>query len=339
MNSAADFDMLAFFEMTPDLVCIASKEGYFKKVNPAVPEKLGYTMEELFSRPISSFIHPEDFEQTKLTRGELLEGKALINFQNRYITKTGNIIWLQWTSIYLPDKEIVFAIAKDMTEAKRKEFEITGKFNEFKTLASHFKNRVEEDRKFLAHELHEEVAQLAAVLKMKVSWLDKNLELPAMEKEKLDEAILISDLLIRTIRRVSFSVSPNMMNDLGLAACLEWEAKQFSILNGIPCKFHSNIDEDSLPFETKIDFYRISQEALGNIMEHAAATSVKIILSETPESITLCIEDDGKGFDVKTQPTSAGVLNMQQLAISFNGKFAIESVIGKGTVVRVEIQN
>ncbi len=341
MNKTEDFsfDMLALFEVTPDLVCIASKEGYFKKVNPAVPETLGFTMEELFSRPISSFIHPEDFEHTKLTRGELLEGKTLVNFQNRYVTKGGAIVWLQWTSIYLPDKEIVFAIAKNVTETKRKEEEIVTKFNTYKSLASHFKNRAEEDRKFLAHELHEEVAQLAAVLKMKISGFSKNLDmLPVLEKEKLEEAILLSDLLIRTVRRVSFSVSPNMMYDLGLCACLDWESKEFSILNGIPCLFTCNFNETSLPFETKIDFYRISQEALGNIMEHAAATSVKIQLKETHDSISLTITDDGKGFDTKTQPLSAGVLNMQQLALSINGELSVESETGKGTTVAIVLK-
>ncbi|MGZ5191664.1 MAG: PAS domain S-box protein, partial [Flavisolibacter sp.] len=77
--------MSPFFEMTPDLVCIADKEGYFKKINHSVIKKLEYTREELFARPISTFIHPDDKDITRSTREEMLNGTALINFQNRYI--------------------------------------------------------------------------------------------------------------------------------------------------------------------------------------------------------------------------------------------------------------
>src|SRR5687767_5480735 len=108
-----EFKMFQLFDMTPDLVCIATKEGFFKKINRSVINKLEYSEEELFASPIASFIHPDDKANTSRTRSELLMGKALINFQNRYITKTGRIVWLQWTSVYIPDKEIVFAIAKD----------------------------------------------------------------------------------------------------------------------------------------------------------------------------------------------------------------------------------
>ena len=120
-------DVSPFFEMTPDLVCIASKEGYFKKVNRAVIDTLGYEPEELFARPISSFIYPEDQELTHRERMRLIKGAPLLDFQNRYVTKSGAIIWLHWTSIYLPDKEFVFAIAKDVTERKKAEQERTAK--------------------------------------------------------------------------------------------------------------------------------------------------------------------------------------------------------------------
>src|SRR5688500_12547546 len=134
-----ELEFFPLFQKTPDLVCIADKAGFFKIVNDAVIEKLGYSEEELFSKPISSFIHPEDKELTSIRRSELLSGKALLNFQNRYVTKTGAIIWLHWTSIYFPDKEIVFAIAKDITEIKLIEKEVEEKYRKFQNLAIHFK--------------------------------------------------------------------------------------------------------------------------------------------------------------------------------------------------------
>ena len=334
-----EFEMLALFELTPDLVCIAGKDGYFKKVNPAVINKLGYTADELFSRPVSAFIHPDDLELTSRERGKLLQGKTLLNFQNRYLAKSGTVIWLEWTSVFLPDKEIVFAIAKDITESKLKEKETEEKYHTYKSLATHFKSRAEEDRKYLAYELHEEVAQLAAVVKMHIAWISQHLAgLPEPAKGKIEEALLLSDLLIKTIRRISFSVSPNMMEDLGLNATLEWECKEFSVLNGIPCHFISDCHEDDLTREIKIDFFRICQEAFRNIMEHAEARAVQIILKDRGDAISLSITDDGKGFDVNLPIQSAGLLNMQQLAVSINGGLSIESETGKGTTITVTIK-
>src|SRR5947209_777054 len=141
-------ELFTFFEMTPDLVCIAGKDGFFRKVNPAVIEKLEFTTEELLARPISSFIHHEDQAVTHHRRIKLLNGQPLMNFENRYISKSGKIIWLAWTSIYFSDKEVVFAIAKDITERKHIEKEIEEKYNKFKSLANHFKISLEEDKKY-----------------------------------------------------------------------------------------------------------------------------------------------------------------------------------------------
>ncbi len=336
--SSAEFEIFAFFEKTPDLVCIADKTGFFKKVNPAVIEKLGYSQEELFSRPISSFIYAEDKDLTHKSRAELLQGKTLHNFENRYITKSGKIVWFEWTSIYFPDKEIVFAIAKDITVRKEAQQEIEGKYRKYKSLATHFKASIEQDRKYLAIELHEELAQLASVVKMDLDWININTRgLAASSVSRLEHALIMSDLLINTIRRISFSISPAMLADLGLNAALEWQCKEFSILNGITCQFESAYDEQHLSYEIRLDFFRICQESLSNIMFHAQATHVKIRVEETAGKISLLITDDGIGFDVGVKSFASGLMRMRERAASINAWLTIESQIGKGTVVCVVI--
>ncbi|MES2881727.1 MAG: PAS domain S-box protein, partial [Bacteroidota bacterium] len=286
----AGFDMFPFFEMTPDLVCIADKAGYFKKVNPSVIEKLGYTEEELFSKPIASFIHPDDKALTASTRAELLNGKALINFQNRYLTKSGNFIWLQWTSIYFAEKEVVFAIAKEVTEKKLIEKEVEEKYKKFKSLTTHFKQHLEKDKKYIAVELHEDLAQLASVAKMEIGWVNDNTpNLPQASKTRLEHALAVSNLLINTMRKISFSISPNMLYDVGLHETLEWMCNEFSSINGINCVFENNYDEELLTHETKLDFFRISQEALRNVVAHAQASHVKISIDAVDDKVRLCI--------------------------------------------------
>jgi PAS domain S-box-containing protein len=332
----AELEIFSLFEMTPDLVCIAKKDGFFKKINPAVVNKLGYTKEELYSRPIFSFMHPDDREMTARERAKLLKGKTMLNFQNRYITKSGEIVWLEWTSIYLPDKELVLAIAKDVTKSKQTEKEIEEKYYKFKSLATHFKASMENSRKYLATELHEELAQLAAVVKMDIDFV-KNTELSFSEQtnKRLEHALAVSNVLINAIRRISFSINPGMLNDVGLNATLEWQCKEFSILNGIPCSFKATYDEKYLTQEMKLDFFRICQEALINVMEHAEAKTVSIHIEEIGDDICLSIVDDGKGFDNKEQAKTFGLTTMQKRIASINGKIDIESKPGKGTKISV----
>ena len=337
-SASSEFELFTFFEMTPDLVCIAGKDGFFKKVNPAAIDKLGYTKEELYARPIASFIHAEDKDVTDQTRTTLLGGKALLNFVNRYVTKNGEIVWLEWTSIYFSDSEIVFAIAKDVTERKQIEKEVEEKFKKFKGLATHFKSSIEKDRKYLAYALHEELAQLVAAAKMDIDWIANNLPgLSKSSKVRIDHAVVISNLLIKTIQRISFSISPNMLDDFGLNATLEWLCKEFSILNEIPCDFESAYDEESLTNEMKIDFFRICQESLTNVISHAQAVNVKIRIEEVEDNIQLTITDDGKGFDMDQQKETPGFVSMRERAASINGQLTVQSETGGGTRVCVTV--
>src|SRR6185437_15738255 len=125
-------------------------------------------------------------------------------------------------SLYFPADGVVFAIAKDITKRKQMEQEIEDDYQKFKGLASHFKTRMEEDRKFLARELHEELAQLAAVLRTDIEAIKRHSEelSPALVS-KLNNAGLVSQQLIAMIRRLSFFISPNMLDHLGLNATLE----------------------------------------------------------------------------------------------------------------------
>ncbi len=333
-----EIEMIDFFELTPDLVCIAGKDGYFRKVNPAVINLLGYTREELFAQPISSFIHPDDLQMTSRERKKLLNGRALINFQNRYVSKNGKISWLDWTSVYLPDKEIVFAIAKDVTDRKKAEQEIEEKYKRFKSLATHFKVSLERDKKYLAIELHEELAQLASVVKMDMDWIKSHEKsLSSSTESRLDHALVISDLLINTIRRISFSISPGMLDDLGLNATLDWHCKEFSLLTGISCQYKYNYDESELTKEIKLDFFRVCQEALTNIMYHAQAKKVQIKIEEADNRIFLLIIDNGQGFDASKQMDKPGLKGIRERAASINGHLTIKSAKGKGTQVSVSI--
>jgi PAS domain S-box-containing protein len=108
-----------FFNQSIDCLCIANFEGYFVDINPGFLEMLGYSKEELMSKKISEFIYAEDRELTNQKRQKLLENVPLVNFENRYVSKSGKLVWLHWTSIPLPEQGLIYAIAKDITHKKQ----------------------------------------------------------------------------------------------------------------------------------------------------------------------------------------------------------------------------
>lgn len=332
-----DFGFSDFFLVTPDLVWIAGKDGFLKKVNPAVCRRLGFTQEELLSKPVTAFIHPADVEKTVQNRLRMFRGEVLHNFQNRYISKSGETVWLEWTSVFIADKEIVLGLAKDITDRKRIEKEVEDQYIKFKGLASHFKSRMEDDRKNFAYELHEELAQLLSVVNMDVSWLKTHVEaMPDIIKSRVEHTSAVCKLMIKTIQRLAFSISPQMLDDFGLNATMEWLCKEFSILQGIECSFTHNYDEHALTCEMKLDFFRICQEALDDILDHAEAGKIIVSIKNVGDCIELSIHDSGNGFI--TDPQSGKLTGIQERANSINGKITLRNRPDEGSLISLTVE-
>lgn len=103
------------FEQSIDLLCIAGLDGYFKQINPAFQTVLGYTEEELLSRPFVDFVHPDDLEKTFAEIGRLHSGEPTVDFQNRYLAKNGRYLWLSWRVAPLAEVGLIYAVARDIT--------------------------------------------------------------------------------------------------------------------------------------------------------------------------------------------------------------------------------
>lgn len=334
-NEKQDFELFHLFEMTPDLVCIADRAGYFRSVNNAVLRKLGYSREELFSRPIASFIHPADRDRTGSRRSELLEGKALVDFDNRYLTKGGDTVWLHWTSIYIPEKELVFAIAKDVTDRKTKEQEVEEKYLRFKNLTAHFKVLLETDKARLAAELHEELAQTASAVKTNLHWVQEQGAGSTATRDKLDQSLALLDGLVHSIRRLSYSIAPNMMEAVGLNETLCWLCEEFTRVGGIPCFFESGLEEETLSLELRLDLFRICQEALGAVFSHAGVQAVTVSLEALEAGVRLSIADEGRGRGAGEGRAASALENIRQRVASVNGQLRVESSEGGTRVVVV----
>ncbi len=110
-----------FFRLSLDMLCVADFDGYFKRVNPVWERVLGWTEEDLLTRPYMDFVHPDDREATLAAAQGLREGKDLVYFENRYLHKDGTVRWLLWSVATFPELKALYAAARDITERKAAE--------------------------------------------------------------------------------------------------------------------------------------------------------------------------------------------------------------------------
>ena len=116
-----ELELECFFSLSLDLFCVASADGYLKRINPAFEKVIGYSQKELLSQPFIDFVHPDDREATLTELKKLTRGRPTVNFENRYRCQGGTYKWLAWNAFPAPEEGILYAVARDITEQKKAE--------------------------------------------------------------------------------------------------------------------------------------------------------------------------------------------------------------------------
>jgi PAS domain S-box-containing protein len=289
-----------FFNITPDLFCIAGYDGYFKRINPAVSKLLEYSEDELFNTPINEFVHPEDKELTAKARKELTRKNPLLNFENRYITKSGEIVWLSWTSMFLEKEELIFAIAKDITYKKKLEKER----NLLLSNLTSINKELESLTYRTTHDLRSPVNNFLSIFNL--------IDLTKIEDkenlELLDLLKLSSENLKKTLDNYVDLLSKRSSNEN------EIEVIRFDFtLDKIKDSIHSLIKSSN----TKIDFdfseaeeITFNKDYLESIFLNLITNSIRYAQPGTPahiviksskikNNVQLTVKDNGLGFDMK----------------------------------------
>ncbi len=154
-------------------------------------------------------------------------------------------------------------------------------------------------------------------------------------KEKAKAMGQLIDQTVQTIRRISTELRPRILDDFGLIAALEWQAREFTNRTGIHCNFRSTARKPELKPDLSIAVFRIFQEALTNITRHALATKVEASFKQNAKGLILRIQDNGRGIteeEIALTP-SLGLVGMRERALVFGGTVAIKGKKGKGTRV------
>jgi len=201
----------------------------------------------------------------------------------------------------------------------------------------------EEERRRLARELHDDTIQALIALKQRVQLTQLAAPHAAPESAALQEIATLTEQTIENLRRLTRALRPIYLEDLGLVTALEMLARETGQATNISVEFHRLGTEMRLDMAVELALYRIAQETLSNIARHAQATHASLSITFTPQSVTIQVTDNGKGFDVPRNPAEFapnghyGLLGLHERAELIGATLKIQSAPGQGTQLTVNM--
>ena len=198
----------------------------------------------------------------------------------------------------------------------------------------------EEERTRVSREIHDELGQALTVLKLDLSWLQGKMPRGQPElRNKMKSVLVQVDATIDRVRKIASELRPSMLDDLGLLPAIEWHVEEFQKRTGIRCKVQSGVDGVELGPEASGALFRVVQEALTNVVRHAAASCVQIDLTSDGRDLRMSLKDDGKGAaeEQLNDMRSLGIVGMRERISRVGGKFKIQSQRGQGTRIEIRV--
>lgn len=337
-------EQAALLELTQDSVFVIDLEGVVLFWSRGAEAMLGYSKAEATGKIAHELLlteFPQPFAEitAELMRVGHWEGDLIKTAQDgRRVVVSGR--WaLQWGRRDQAPRVLV--INSDITERKRSEESLVLQKEQLRALAERLQWVREDDRKRVARDLHDQIGQILTAIKMDMTWMTRRLpESQGAVLARLRESIQLINDGVKAVRTICSGLRPGVLDDLGLAAAIEWQASEFATRNGVQCQVSVPPVDLHLDGDRATATFRIFQECMTNVIRHAQAKSVRVALVQEDEDILLVVEDDGIGFsesDLSNTLGSLGLLGMKERAQFCGGDVKISSSPGNGTTVTVRV--
>lgn len=239
----------------------------------------------------------------------------------------------------------VTALERENAERRQTELALRRSERTLRALSLKIIETQENERRLMAKELHDSIGSSLAAIKFAVEGRLQNMpQAPPGTVISLEKIIEHIHDTIREVRRISTSLRPSILDDLGLIATLRWHCRNSAeMFSDIRIDMRFTVQEDDIPEFSKIVIYRVLQEALNNALKHSHADTVVVNLEKVSGCLRLCVEDDGCGFnpqEVLKNPdslTGYGLKSMRDRAEVVGGALTLDSSLGRGTSVCLEL--
>ena len=318
-------------------------------VNPAAASIFGYSVEQLIGSGVDIVIpirhrhvhstHVSQFGERGTTRRKM--GGSFDDYYVTGLHANGHEFPLEASisSLVENDKRYYTVIFRDISERKIAKEKMAQYHAELSQLSSALQSIREEERKHIARELHDDLGQLLAALRMDLSLLQRDQNLADKSRltlNSMDQLLLTS---ITTLRRIATDLRPRALDEGGLFFALQTLQKEFSQRHGVNCDLIADEEQLILDDERSTAIFRIVQESLTNVARHAKASQVIIRFERTDSALAFTIQDDGRGIEegAMNKTRSFGLVGMRERIKAMQGEFKVNSEVGKGTQIQISL--
>ena len=283
----------------------------------------------------------EDRERCDQAVKRALAGEGSFALEFRVVWPDGSLQWISSTALVFRDASgsavRMIGVTNDITERKQSE-------RTRAELLARIVAAQEDERRRVSRELHDEMGQSLAALIVGLESLKGQLGDEQPARERIRELQDLANRLSQDVHLMAWELRPPALDDLGLEAALRRYVTQWSRRTNVAADWHAQgIDTRRLPSQIETTIYRVVQEALTNVIKHAAASRVSVIVNASGESVSAIVEDDGKGFDAEATAQAAkshrklGLVGIRERVWLVGGAASIESAPGRGTTVYARI--
>jgi len=340
--------LTALVRASPVGIVILNADGLCQLWNPAAERIFDWREDEVLGRPLPT-VSPEQSNEHRLLRERVMKDEAFTDLEVVRYRKDGSPVYINLSTAPLrdPDGTIsgLLGLMVDMNQRKQAELFLSQSRDQLRALTMRLHSAREEEGTRIAREVHDELGQAMTSLKLDLSWVARRLSMPETAHsrghmlERIQGTMRQLDITIQSVRAIATALRPSVLDELGLAAALDWQTRDFEKRTGIRCDWSM----PSIPIPIGPDqataIFRIYQEILTNIVRHAQASNVRIRLDISAGWLVLEVCDNGRGIPESTlvDRNSLGLLGMRERAAQWGGNISILGAEEQGTAVSVRL--
>ena len=333
-------ELSVVFDRITDGYFILNKEGKCTYVNAQGALIVGKSKEEILGKYYYELYKPETELNSSLKFESVMDSK--LNSHNQVF----DLFSKKWLEFYAyPFDSGMSIFIRDVTEIHNSREELIRSNEKFKVvneqlrnLSEYLQKAREEERTFIAREIHDELGQILTGIKLDLSWIKtKSPQLSEELSNRLIAAIDLTNVAINSVKRIATSLRPVVLDDFGLTAAIDWLCSQFGLKNNIVLDLKLETGEHLFPKDLSTTVFRICQEALTNISRHSNATHVSVEMKFEDKKLILIIRDNGIGLKTEMKSGSLGIIGMRERAESLGGELDIATNESNGVTLELKV--